>query len=73
MPDQSNKPTLKPATLIFNQQEAEAVLAFLDIAVKARGLEVAQDAAYLRNKFAAAFEAAQKIVPAEIPADPVKA
>lgn len=55
------KPILKPAVVILSQAEGEALLVLIDIAIKARGLEVANNACALHQKIDNAFKVAQEV------------
>lgn len=46
----------KPKPLLWTEQEANALLALLDVAVKAEGLQVAPTALALAQKIQAAFQ-----------------
>ena len=51
---------MTPTTITLTETEARALLALLDIAVKAGGLQVAQDAVFFQQKLVAAFAPAKE-------------
>lgn len=64
------KPETKPASVVLTEAEGNAAIALFDVAVKTKGLEVANNALALTAKIQRAFSEAN--APAEIPGPPGK-